>query len=97
MAKKENTVQPGMSEDTKTILVVLGLVFFYPVGLILMFMWMKDWPRWVKVLLALPVIVMLFAIVSAILLVAINPRDMQEKARQAAYESTMSANPSATE
>jgi protein-S-isoprenylcysteine O-methyltransferase Ste14 len=45
-----------ISEDTKTLITVLLLVFAYPVGLVMMFVWTK-WPGWVKVLIVLPFVV----------------------------------------
>lgn len=45
-----------MSTDTKTIIVVLLLIFVYPIGVIFMWIWMKWWPTWVKILLTLPII-----------------------------------------
>jgi hypothetical protein len=50
-----------LSYDTKTIIVVLTLLLFYPVGVILMFKWM-DWARWLKILIGLPVILILLGI-----------------------------------
>lgn len=41
-----------MSQDTKMIIVILLLVFFMPVGIILMWLWM-TWPKWVKILITL--------------------------------------------
>jgi len=35
----------GMSEDTKSIITVLLLIFVYPIGLILAPKWAK-WPKW---------------------------------------------------
>ena len=50
----ENTQQPvsqpqQTSEDTKTIVTVLLLIFFFPVGLILMWLW-PAWSKKVKVI-----------------------------------------------
>lgn len=42
--------EEGMSYSTKKIIVILLLIFFYPLGLLFMFVWMK-WPKWVKFLL----------------------------------------------
>ncbi|MBI4058336.1 hypothetical protein HY408_01075 [Candidatus Gottesmanbacteria bacterium] len=40
----------GMSEDAKTIITVILLIFFSPIGVILMFVWTK-WPMWAKLLI----------------------------------------------
>ena len=48
--KKEITVKDENTELTyeiKTIIAIFLLVTAYPVGVVLMFMWMK-WPTWVK-------------------------------------------------
>lgn len=59
MAHKKSPA-PELSYDTKTVLVVLLLVTVYPVGILLMFIWMK-WPVWLKILIAVPVALMLLA------------------------------------
>lgn len=74
-----------MSEDTKTLIVILLLIFVYPIGLIMMFVWMK-WPWWVKLLVALPVTLVVFAMVSIMgvaILATINPSGQVNKARDA--------------
>lgn len=53
----------GTSEDTKTIVTVLALIFAYPIGLILMWVW-THWKTWLKILLTAPVIVVLLALLS---------------------------------
>lgn len=62
-----STKQEGLSYDAKTIIVILLLLVIYPVGLILMLVWMK-WPIWVKLLVSLPlsilIIIFLVAIIS---------------------------------
>jgi len=71
MAQKES----GISYDTKTLIVVLTLIFVYPVGLLLMFLWMK-WRWWIKLLIALPVtfIVLILAGAFAVgFLATVNP------------------------
>jgi hypothetical protein len=60
----------GMSQDTKTIIVILLLIFAYPLGLLLMWFWMKEWPVWVKILISLPVAlgVLMFLAIAALVL-----------------------------
>lgn len=72
MATKKKADPSGLSDDAKTIIVVLLLVFAFPVGLILMWLW-TEWPKWVKWLLSLilitPLVLMLlffFAIFGAV-------------------------------
>ncbi|MDQ5951253.1 MAG: hypothetical protein QG639_530 [Patescibacteria group bacterium] len=72
-------VKQGVSEDTKTLITVLLLIFVFPVGLIVMFFW-PNWKWWVKLLVALPVLFFGFLILSAVVLVAVNPSEAIEKA-----------------
>jgi len=77
--KKPETV--GMSDDTKTLITVLLLIFAYPIGLILMFVWTK-WPWWVKLLVAFPIALAILFIVGMGALITANPGAQMEKARQ---------------
>lgn len=76
--------QEGMSYDTKTIIVILTLILVYPVGLVLMFVWMK-WPWWVKALVGFSLLIVPIALVGIILvavLAAINPSGQVAKAKE---------------
>lgn len=53
------------SNDTKIIIVILLLLFAYPLGLIFMWGWMKNWPIWLKVVLSVPLILAILFIVAA--------------------------------
>jgi hypothetical protein len=44
-----------LSYDTKTLITVLLLVTIYPIGVVMMFIWMK-WNKWIKFLIVLPAI-----------------------------------------
>jgi hypothetical protein len=59
--------------DTHMILVILLLVFVYPIGLIAMWALMKQWPAWLKWLISSPVILAILGVVLAIALIAIKP------------------------
>ncbi|MCR4264375.1 MAG: hypothetical protein NUV98_06690 [Candidatus Roizmanbacteria bacterium] len=73
--------QSGMSHDTKTIIVILLLILVYPIGLIMMYIWMK-WPMWAKILITLPILLLfILPILAATVLVAINPKEQLAKAR----------------
>jgi len=48
---KEESIYLGY--DVKTLITVFLLVMVYPVGLVMMFVWMK-WNKWVKLLVVLP-------------------------------------------
>lgn len=71
MATKGNTKTEGLSYDTKTLIVVLTLIFAYPAGVILMYLWM-DWPGIVKLILAFPVVILFAVIVLWFLLIPIG-------------------------
>lgn len=61
MARKNSS---GMSEDTKTIITVLLLLFAFPIGVVMTWVWMR-WPTWVKVLLTALIIIPLIIVISA--------------------------------
>lgn len=45
----------SLSYETKLIIVVLLLLFVYPVGLIFMWVWMGRWPLILRIIITLPV------------------------------------------
>lgn len=65
---------------TKTIVTVLVLLFAYPIGIILMWFWVK-WPKLVKILITLPIILAFVGIIAAILLASIDPNKQLGKAQ----------------
>lgn len=65
-------VQQPMSQDTKMLIVVLCLIFIYPIGLILMFSWAKSWPRWLKILITLPLIITVLLFIPLVVLSIIS-------------------------
>ncbi len=56
----------GLSEDSKTIITILLLIFAYPIGLILTYVWTK-WPKWLKILLTVPLVLAIIGIFFAVL------------------------------
>ncbi len=66
------TQNQGISENTKTIIAVILLVFAYPIGLLLMWFWTK-WPRWAKIVISLPLFLAILGILAVALLATINP------------------------
>lgn len=64
--KEESTY---LRYDVKTLITVFLLVMAYPVGLILMFVWMK-WNKWVKFLIVLPAL--LAVIIPLFILMAVG-------------------------
>jgi len=58
--------------DGKFIVTLLFLLFMYPVGIITMWLWMKDWPKWLKVVITLPFALALLMIVWVIIISSTN-------------------------
>lgn len=70
----------------KTILVILMLLFFFPLGVLLMFLWMK-WPLWVKLVLSVGIMglmLILIPILAAVIVIAINPLELTRRGRDVA-------------
>ncbi len=67
-----NQNQPTASNDTKTLVTVLLLIFLYPIGVIVMMLW-TTWKLWVKILVASPIILAILAFVFLMVLAALNP------------------------
>ena len=59
--------------DSHGTLVILLLVSFFPIGVILMWMWM-PWPKWLKLTLTLPFIISIVFLLLAISLIALIPK-----------------------
>src|SRR3989344_224165 len=75
--QNQEATQPGTA---KTVIVILLLIIFNPLGLILMYVWMK-WPVWVKILLTVAsIILLILPIIAVSALIAINPKKKQAKA-----------------
>ena len=80
-----NSKSEGMSSDTKTLVTVLLLVFAFPAGFVLMWVW-TSWPKWVKFLISgifaffMLIWILVFA---AAILVSVNPQAQLERAEDA--------------
>ncbi len=80
-----NSKPEGMSSDTKTLVTVLLLVFAFPAGFVLMWVW-TSWPKWVKFLITgifaffMLIWVLIFA---AAIIVSVNPQAQLERAEEA--------------
>lgn len=48
----------SISKDTQAIITVILLVFMYPIGFIVMWVW-TEWPIWLRLLLSIPVILLI--------------------------------------
>lgn len=74
----------GTSEDTKTIVTVLVLLFAFPFGVILMWFW-PNWPKWVKLLVTVPavLVVLLFMLLFSVgFMSTFNPGGAYQKGLQ---------------
>jgi len=58
----------GVSEDTKTLVTVILLLAAYPIGVVVMYFWMRNWAKWVKSLIALPLIIGFILLILAFLI-----------------------------
>lgn len=56
--KSDGPAKERVSNDTKTIVTVILLVFAYPIGFIVMWVW-AEWPFWLKTLISIPVILLI--------------------------------------
>lgn len=77
----------------KTVITVLSLLFFFPLGVLFMFLWMK-WPLWVKILLSAGVAVLfliMIPILAAVVVIAINPLELTRRGRDAARISDLAS------
>lgn len=54
-----------MTAKTKNIIVFLLLLFFYPIGILMMLIWRQVWTWWVRLALFLPLILAVLMILSA--------------------------------
>lgn len=79
----------GISSDTRTLITVLLLVFAFPAGFILMWVW-TSWPKWVKFLitgiLAFFILIWFLIFATAIML-SVNPQAQLERAEDARIRS----------
>lgn len=80
---------PNQEHDTgtRTIVTVLVLLFAYPIGILLMWSWTK-WPKWVKFLITLPIILAIVGIALAILVATKDPLKNLSSAQDRNYELT---------
>jgi len=79
----------GMSHDTKTLIVILLLIFAYGIGLIFMWIWMKTWPNWLKIVLTLPVFASIALIAFFVYSVIMNPSQFIEETERTVNEQTL--------
>lgn len=86
-SKKITVASAGASQeisyDTKTIITLLLLLFFYPLGLIFMWVWMQ-WKVWLKLLVTLPLILTVLFMFTMVMLVGKAVR-MEQDTRMMQY------------
>lgn len=73
----------GLSYDTKLIIVLLLLVFVYPLGIIFMWAWMRTWAGWLKTIVMLPLFIgLLMAILSIVMIRSIVGQARMERIQE---------------
>lgn len=85
----QTTPLPNQEHDTgtRTIVTVLVLLFAYPIGILLMWSWTK-WPKWIKFLITLPIILAIVGLALAFFVATIDPTKQLGKAQDANYRNT---------
>jgi len=80
--------QPSNSDiNTRSIIAILLLLFFYPIGLIFMFT-MTKWPKWVKLLISVPVILVILVIILTLFLITKDPLNRFQKSSTTQEQTT---------
>ncbi len=59
--------QNSSQTDTETFAIAFFLVYFYPIGIILMWLRMKNWPLWGKIFLSLPGFLVILGVIAILL------------------------------
>ena len=73
----ENKESSNKSTSTDFVTILL-LIFLYPIGIILM--WRKNiWPKWVKILITVPLFLGIIGLISGIILLATIDPNVQIK------------------
>ena len=67
--KPQITSSMGPTYDTQMIVTILLLIFVYPLGLIFMWAWMRNWPIWLKIVVSLPFVLAVCIIILMMLAV----------------------------
>lgn len=70
-----NSSQPDLNTGTQTIIAILLLLFVMPIGLIYMWIKMRGWPTWLKVIISLPLTVAIGLIIFNSILFSILPKN----------------------
>lgn len=68
------TTQQTLSHSNNNqIIVILLLILLHPVGLVTMWMLMKQWPTWLKVVISAPLTISVVGIIAGLLFVMFVP------------------------
>lgn len=67
--KTSRTENTELSYETRTIIVVLLLLFIYPAGLVFMWAWMGNWPVWLKLIITIPLLLAVLAFFAVMILI----------------------------
>lgn len=92
-----------ISYETKLTIVILLLLFVYPLGLVFMWFWMRNWPLWLKILISLPIIIGILGILFGIFALAMilrhvaTDKNFQYQMRQYQYQQEQQLTPSPSE
>lgn len=61
------------TDQTRLFVVLLALIFIYPLGVALMWLWMHTWARWIKVVLTtIPLLLVTLGVLGFVVAVAQN-------------------------
>lgn len=92
-----------ISYETKLTIVILLLLFVYPLGLVFMWFWMRNWPLWLKILISLPIVIGILGILFGIFAIAMilrhvaTDKNFQYQMRQYQYQQEQQLTPSPSE
>jgi hypothetical protein len=76
MPPQSSPASPAQPDQTKTIVTILCLLFVTPIGIVLMWIWMKNWPKWLKIIITLlPLLFIMFMIALFVVIFASVPKD----------------------
>lgn len=90
MSNMENqNTYPTSQLDSNTILVILLLIFAFPIGIVLMWILMKHWPKWMKWVITAPMIIIpiLYILLFSVLFFVIRPSEQLQKAEETRQKS----------
>lgn len=94
-SEPKKTSQVSQSSTAETAVVVLSLLYFWPLGLLLMWLMVKNWTqksKWIITIgLLIPIVFAFIAIFAIIALTAANPAAQLERAEN--YRNSLTVTP----